>query len=40
MRITIVDDGKGIDLDRVKAKAIEKGMIKADTQLTKAETIQ
>lgn len=28
--ITLADDGRGIDVDRVKAKAIERGLISAD----------
>jgi two-component system chemotaxis sensor kinase CheA len=31
--IRIGDDGKGIDRDRVFAKAVEKGLIAADAQL-------
>ena len=32
--IAISDDGNGINKERVKAKAIEKGIINTDTQLT------
>lgn len=32
--IMITDDGKGMDVNRIKAKAIEKGLITADQQLT------
>jgi len=32
--IEITDDGAGIDPDRVRAKAIERGLIAADSQLT------
>jgi two-component system chemotaxis sensor kinase CheA len=32
--IEITDDGAGIDPDRVRAKAIERGLISADAQLT------
>ena len=35
--IRIADDGKGIDRDRVFAKAVEKGLIAADTVLSKEE---
>jgi two-component system chemotaxis sensor kinase CheA len=35
--ITVADDGKGIDRQRVRAKAIEKGIINADALLTDEE---
>lgn len=35
--IRIADDGKGIDRERVLAKAIEKGLVTADTILSKEE---
>tara|TARA_R110002049_G_scaffold252264_2_gene427334 strand:+ start:65739 stop:71177 length:5439 start_codon:yes stop_codon:yes gene_type:complete len=38
--ITIKDDGAGIDHEKVKAKAIENGLIKAETELTKDEALQ
>ncbi|MFX7764298.1 chemotaxis protein CheA, partial [Acinetobacter baumannii] len=34
------DDGRGIDRVRVRAKAIEKGIIQADAQLTDEEIDQ
>ncbi|MFZ5428474.1 MAG: chemotaxis protein CheA [Thermodesulfobacteriota bacterium] len=37
--ITITDDGKGIDAERVKAKAIEKGLISASDPLTDKEIL-
>jgi two-component system chemotaxis sensor kinase CheA len=36
--ITVTDDGRGIDRDRVKAKAIERGIILPDAVLTDEET--
>ncbi|MFK7793929.1 MAG: Hpt domain-containing protein [Gammaproteobacteria bacterium] len=38
--ITIKDDGAGIDPKRVRAKAIENGLIEANTKLTKDEVLQ
>jgi two-component system chemotaxis sensor kinase CheA len=35
--IAISDDGKGMDVNRIKTKAIEKGLIKEDTILTDKE---
>lgn len=35
--IRIKDDGSGIDKDAVRAKAVEKGLIKADSELTDKE---
>ncbi|HMP56316.1 MAG TPA: chemotaxis protein CheW, partial [Novosphingobium sp.] len=35
--IRIADDGKGIDRDRVLAKAVEKGLVAADAQLSREE---
>jgi two-component system chemotaxis sensor kinase CheA len=37
IRIRIADDGKGIDCDRVLAKAIEKGLVAPDAQLSREE---
>jgi two-component system chemotaxis sensor kinase CheA len=37
IRIRISDDGKGIDRDRVFAKAVEKGLIAPDAQLSREE---
>lgn len=36
--IEVADDGAGIDRDRVRAKAIENGVIAADAQLSEEET--
>lgn len=38
--ITIKDDGAGIDPEKVKAKAIDNGLIAADSKLTKDEVLQ
>lgn len=38
--IEIADDGAGIDTDRVKQKAIERGLVHPDKQLTEAEAQQ
>ena len=38
LMIEISDDGGGMDMNRLKAKAIEKGIIKANAQLTEKET--
>jgi two-component system chemotaxis sensor kinase CheA len=38
--IRIADDGRGIDRERVLAKAIEKGLVPADVQLSKEEIDQ
>lgn len=35
--ISITDDGRGIDRDRVRAKAIERGIVQPDTQMTNEE---
>ena len=37
IRIRISDDGKGIDRDRVFAKAVEKGLVAPDAQLSREE---
>ncbi|HET9629872.1 MAG TPA: chemotaxis protein CheA [Novosphingobium sp.] len=37
IRIRIADDGKGIDCERVLAKAIEKGLVAPDAQLSREE---
>ncbi len=39
VHIQISDDGKGIDLDKIREKAIEKGLIASDTPMTKKETL-
>lgn len=38
--IQIKDDGKGLDLSRLRAKAIEKGIISENTELTEKETCE
>jgi two-component system, chemotaxis family, sensor kinase CheA len=37
VRITIMDDGAGLDKDIIRAKAVEKGMIPPDAELTDKE---
>lgn len=37
--IEVIDDGKGIDLDKVKAKAIEKGLLEPNTEIDERELI-
>ena len=39
LRLTVADDGRGIDASAVKVKAIEKNLIAADTILTEREMI-
>jgi two-component system chemotaxis sensor kinase CheA len=38
--ITIMDDGAGISVDRVRQKAIERGLIRSDEKVTDREAIQ
>ncbi len=38
-RLIVADNGSGIDLEKVKAKAIEKNLISADTVLTEQATL-
>lgn len=38
--IEVKDDGKGLDKDKLRAKAIEKGLIDADTVLTDKQTYE
>lgn len=38
-RLTVADDGRGIDIEKIKAKAIEKNLVSADENLTDQETI-
>lgn len=38
--IEVVDDGKGLDKDKLRAKAIEKGLIDADAILTDKQTFE
>ncbi len=40
LAIQIRDDGKGLDFNRIRTKAIEKGMMKPDTKLSEAELAQ
>jgi two-component system chemotaxis sensor kinase CheA len=37
IHITIADDGKGLDIDAIRKKGIEQGIISADAQLTEQE---
>ncbi|MDA8431898.1 MAG: chemotaxis protein CheA [Nitrospiraceae bacterium] len=37
--IELKDDGGGIDIGKVRKKAVEKGLLRADEELTEAETI-
>jgi two-component system chemotaxis sensor kinase CheA len=37
--IEITDDGRGMDANRIRAKAVEKGLISPDTELTHSETL-
>ena len=39
MRLIVSDDGRGIDADEIKAKAVEKNLISADEILTEQEKI-
>ena len=39
VHIQISDDGQGIDLDKIREKAIQKGLIASDTPLTKKEIL-
>jgi two-component system chemotaxis sensor kinase CheA len=38
--ITLADDGRGLDKDRIRARAIERGLIAADATLTDSELFQ
>jgi len=38
--LQLQDDGAGIDIDRVKAKAVERGLMAADAKLTDREILQ
>ncbi|MGX9966832.1 chemotaxis protein CheA [Roseomonas sp. F4] len=38
--VTISDDGKGLDAERIRAKALEQGLITADARLSESETHQ
>ena len=40
VHITIIDDGRGLNRDRIRARAIERGLIPADSPLTDAELFQ
>jgi two-component system chemotaxis sensor kinase CheA len=37
--IEVIDDGRGIDIDKVRAKAVEKGLIEPDAELDEHELI-
>ena len=37
--IEVIDDGRGIDIDKVRAKAVEKGLIEPDAELDERELI-
>jgi two-component system chemotaxis sensor kinase CheA len=39
IKIEIQDDGNGLDMNRIKAKAIEKGLIPENKELSKEETL-
>jgi chemosensory pili system protein ChpA (sensor histidine kinase/response regulator) len=38
--VAVADDGAGLDLERLRAKALEKGLVAADQPLTEAEQVQ
>ncbi|MBZ0104869.1 MAG: response regulator, partial [Sulfuricella denitrificans] len=38
--ITLSDDGRGIDLDRIRAKAVEQGLLPEDVQATPAQLVE
>lgn len=38
VHVVVSDDGRGINADAVRAKAVERGLIASDAQLTEAET--
>ncbi len=40
VHITIIDDGRGLNRDRIRARAIERGLIPADSPLTDTELFQ
>jgi len=40
VHITIIDDGRGLNRDRIRARAIERGLISADGALSDAELFQ
>ena len=37
--IEVIDDGRGIDIDKVRAKAVEKGLIEPDAELDERELV-
>jgi chemosensory pili system protein ChpA (sensor histidine kinase/response regulator) len=37
VQLSLSDDGAGLDIERIREKAIEKGLMRADTTLTEAE---
>ena len=40
VHITIIDDGRGLNRDRIRARAIERGLVSADEALSDAELFQ
>ena len=40
VHITIIDDGRGLNRDRIRARAIERGLVSADAPLSDAELFQ
>ncbi len=40
LQITVADDGRGIDLEKIRAKAVEKNLILPDTPLSEQETLE
>jgi chemosensory pili system protein ChpA (sensor histidine kinase/response regulator) len=38
--VVVADDGAGLDLERLRAKAVEKGLVAADQSLSEAEQMQ
>ena len=38
--LSLADDGQGIDVERIRAKAIERGLMKAESDLNEAEIMQ
>lgn len=40
LQMTISDDGKGVNLEKVRAKAVEKKLITPDTKLSEQETLE
>nr|WP_017942872.1 MULTISPECIES: Hpt domain-containing protein [unclassified Thioalkalivibrio] len=40
IRLQVTDDGKGIDADAIRARAIERGLIAADAEVSDAQALQ